>query len=126
MTLQDKSHNSTSDFDTIMPLFGLKFGMHSFFSQTTDTFALKLHTLIGHHQMTLQDKFQNSISDFDTIMPFFYFEHARLFLTNNRCYCFETSHTYWISSNDLAGISSRTLPHILTKLCPFLVFEILL
>ena len=24
MTLQDKSHNPISDFDTIMPLFGLK------------------------------------------------------------------------------------------------------
>ena len=29
--------------------------------------------------------------------------HARLFLTNHRCYCFETSHTHWTSSNDLAG-----------------------
>ena len=42
--------------------------MQGFFLQTTDAIALKLHTLIGHHQMTLQDKFQYSILDFDTIM----------------------------------------------------------
>ena len=29
--------------------------------------------------------------------------YARLILTNHRCDCFETSHTYWTSSNDLAG-----------------------
>ena len=28
--------------------------MEGLFSQTTDAFALKLHTLIGHHQMTLR------------------------------------------------------------------------
>ena len=45
--------------------------MQGVFSQTTDTIALKLQTLIGHHQMTLHDKSQNSISNFDTIMPLF-------------------------------------------------------
>ena len=70
MTLQDKSQNSISDFDTIMP-FRLKFCMQGFFTQTTDAIALKLNTLIGHRQMTLQDKSQNSISDFDTMMPLF-------------------------------------------------------
>ena len=29
--------------------------------------------------------------------------HARLFLTNHSCYCFETSLTYQTSSNDFAG-----------------------
>ena len=52
----------------------LKFCMEGFFSQTTDAIALKLPTLIGHHQMTLQDKSQNSISDFDIIMSLFYLE----------------------------------------------------
>ena len=47
--------------------------MQGFFSQTTDAFALKLHTSIGHHQMTLQDKSQNSISDFDTILPLLFY-----------------------------------------------------
>ena len=29
--------------------------------------------------------------------------HARIFLTNHRCYCFKTSYTYWTSSNVIAG-----------------------
>ena len=45
--------------------------MQDFFSQTTDVIALRLHTLIGHHQMTFQDKAHNSTIDFDTIMPLF-------------------------------------------------------
>ena len=49
----------------------LKFCMQGFFSKTANAIALKLHTLIGHHQMTLQDKAQYSLSDFDTIMPLF-------------------------------------------------------
>ena len=49
----------------------LKFCMQGFFSQTIDAFALKLHTLIGRHQMTLQYKSQNSTTDFDTVMPLF-------------------------------------------------------
>ena len=46
----------------------LKFCMQGCFSQTTYAIALKLHTLIGHHQMTLQDKSQYSILDFDSIV----------------------------------------------------------
>ena len=81
--------------------------MQGFFTQTTDAIALKLHTLFGHHHMNLHDKSQNSTSDFDTIMPLFGLLvkvlHAKLFLTNHRCCCFESSHTFWTSSNYLAG-----------------------
>ena len=49
----------------------LKFCMQGFFLQTTYAIALKLYTLIGHHQMTLQDKSQYSLSDFETIMQLF-------------------------------------------------------
>ena len=79
----------------------VKIWMQGFLSKTTDDIALKLHTLIGHHQMSLHDSSNNSISDFDTIMPLFGL-WLRLFLTNHRCYCFKTSHAYWTSSNDLA------------------------
>ena len=48
------------------------------FSQTTDAIALKLHTLIGHHQITLQVKSHNSISDFDTIMALFRSPRAKV------------------------------------------------
>ena len=49
--------------------------MQGFFSQTTAAIALKLHTLIGHHQMTLWDKSQNSISDFGSSFAFKAFSH---------------------------------------------------
>ena len=45
--------------------------MQGFFSQTTNAIALKLHTLIGHHQMTVQDKSHNSTSEFYTFMGLF-------------------------------------------------------
>jgi len=58
-----------------MPLFGLrKFGygfVCKAFSHKPDAIALKLHTLIGGHQMTLKFKFHNSTTDFDWIMPLF-------------------------------------------------------
>ena len=49
-----------------MPLFGLR----EIFSKNTDAIALKLRTLIGHHQMSLQDKSQYSISDFIQLCTF--------------------------------------------------------
>ena len=42
----------------------------SYFSQTTDAIALKIHTLIGHSEMTLQDKFQNSCQILTQLCPF--------------------------------------------------------
>ena len=94
-------------FTELCPFLDLEFWsnlcVQGLFSDTVYAVALKLHTLIQGHYM----KSHNSGMDFYWIVTLFGLRilvkplHARPFLRQCVCCCFETSHTYSGSLDDL-------------------------